>query len=162
MAEKVTEWVREPMKRVLIVEDDLMIRENLVEVLEMENFVTLSTMDGVAGLELAQEYLPDIIICDVMLPGLNGYSLLDAIRKNMQTAAIPFIFLSAKAAQSDLREGMSLGADDYLTKPYTTQDLLDAINARLIEREVVNNAYSTDCLHYEQKVTTSFNYLSKE
>jgi DNA-binding response OmpR family regulator len=118
------------VKQILIVENDTMVRENLVELLEMENFVTLSTTNGLAGLEMAQRYLPDLIICDIVLAGLDGYSILSALRKNILTATIPFIFLTARAAQSDFHRGMSLGADDYLVKPYTTEDLLNAVRSR--------------------------------
>src|SRR5204863_6282412 len=97
------------------------------EALEMEQFETLSAREGRQGVELAQRDRPDLILCDVTMPGLDGYGVLQALRKDPATARIPFIFLTARSEHTDVRAGMNLGADDYLIKPVSIGDLLDAI-----------------------------------
>ena len=106
-------------------------RENLILMLEMEGFAVVCAEQGLRGLELARSEPPDLILCDVMMPGLDGHGVLQALREVPQTATIPFIFLTAKGEKLDLRVGMNLGADDYLVKPVAKQDLLAAISARL-------------------------------
>jgi DNA-binding NarL/FixJ family response regulator len=122
------------MKTVLLIEDQADMRENLATILEMENYVVLCAADGRQGLALAGEEKPDLILCDVMMPHMNGYEVLQGIRENRTIAGTPFVFLSAKGEKRDQRAGMNLGADDYLTKPVAASDLLAAISARL-ERE---------------------------
>ncbi len=119
------------MPKILVIEDQPEIRSNLLELLDAENFQTYAAEDGSEGVQTAQEHLPDLIICDVMMPELDGYDVLNLLRQDSKTAMIPFIFLTAKATGGDLRKGMDLGADDYLTKPFTRTELLSAINARL-------------------------------
>src|SRR5205823_7325021 len=111
-------------------------RKKLVRILEMENFAPLEAADGRAGLALARAQLPDLILCDVMMPELDGYEVLRQLRADAATAAIPFIFLTARGDRSELRAGMNLGADDYLAKPVTVDDLLAAIAARLRRNEL--------------------------
>ena len=123
------------MKKILIIEDEASIRENTQEILEIKGFQVLTAANGAIGLQTARIKLPDLILCDIMMPELNGYEVLAALHKNSNTAAIPLIFLTAKAEQSALRQGMNLGADDYLTKPFTAEELLGAINGRLQRRE---------------------------
>jgi signal transduction histidine kinase len=123
------------MKKILIIEDEQAVRENLLELLDGENFEVMGAGDGKAGVELALSYLPNLIICDVMMPELDGFGVLTSLRKEPTTATIPFIFLTAKTEKTDLRQGMSLGADDYLTKPFTRTELLEAIGVRL-EKQV--------------------------
>ena|SRR5438552_886265 len=106
-------------------------RENLVLMLEMEGFTVLWAEQGRRGLELARSHLPDLILCDVMMPELDGHGVLQALRADPATATIPFIFLTAKGEKVDQRAGMNLGADDYLVKPVAKEDLLVAISARL-------------------------------
>jgi two-component system, sensor histidine kinase and response regulator len=119
------------MQKILVIEDQPEIRSNLLELLEAENFQTYAAEDGSEGVQAAQEHLPDLIICDVMMPELDGYDVLNLLRQDSKTAMIPFIFLTAKATGEDLRKGMNLGADDYLSKPFTRTELLGAVNTRL-------------------------------
>jgi len=125
----------ESRKTVLLIEDSKDIRESTGEILELADYVVLSADNGKNGVELAQANLPDIILCDVMMPKLDGYGVLYLLKKNDQTAAIPFIFLTAKAERADLRKGMDMGADDYLTKPFDDMELLNAIESRLKKHE---------------------------
>ncbi len=129
-------------KKVLIIEDNIDIRENVVEILELAGYEARGAKNGKAGVELALNYLPDIILCDIMMPELDGYGVLYMLNKNPDTAAIPFIFLTAKAERVDLRKGMEMGADDYLTKPFDDMDLLNAIETRLKKKEFQKNFYS--------------------
>lgn len=122
------------MNTVLIIEDQPDMRENLMTILSMEGFVALEAPDGSGGLKVALEEKPDLILCDVMMPGMDGHEVLAALRKSPSISGTPFIFLTARGEKQDLREGMNLGADDYLTKPVAADDLLAAISARL-ERE---------------------------
>ncbi|MEY3298626.1 MAG: Alkaline phosphatase synthesis transcriptional regulatory protein PhoP [Cyanobacteriota bacterium] len=123
------------MKKILVIEDDLQIQDNIYDILSLEDFYTVTASDGAEGLMLAREEHPDLIICDIMMPRMNGYEVLSALRQDEETAAIPFIFLTAKAEREDLRQGMILEADDYLTKPFVPEDLRQAIVARLARQE---------------------------
>ena len=118
-------------KKVLVIEDNTDIRENVVEILQLADFTVFEADNGKIGVELALKNLPDIILCDIMMPELDGYGVLYLLGKNPETAAIPFIFLTAKAEKVDLRKGMEMGADDYLTKPFDDIELLNAIESRL-------------------------------
>ena len=123
------------MKKILVIEDQVEIREILVEMLTTEEFDVTEAENGLLGIKLANSELPDLIICDIMMPEVNGYEVLDSLRKNPDTEIIPFIFLSAKSSQIDIRQGIELGADDYLTKPFTRAELLGAIAARFEKKE---------------------------
>ncbi len=122
------------MNKILVIEDEPEMRRNLVTILRLENFVAFCAENGTAGVEQAVRIRPDLILCDVMMPGLDGYGVLTALRAAPQTATIPFIFLTARGEKPDVRAGMNLGADDYLTKPVAKNDLLQAIHARLKRR----------------------------
>jgi CRP-like cAMP-binding protein len=119
------------MKKILLIEDDLIMRENTVELLELAGFQVDSSENGMLGVVKAKALKPDIIISDIMMPELDGYGVLHHLSHDPQTNTIPFIFLSAKAEKSEVRKGMELGADDYLTKPFEESELLRAIEARL-------------------------------
>jgi DNA-binding NarL/FixJ family response regulator len=119
------------MKKILVIEDEAETRDNLVLMLEMEGFKPFAAPNGRKGVEVAKRELPDVILCDVSMPELDGYGVLEALRADEKTVSIPFIFLTAKGDKKDLRTGMNLGADDYLTKPASAEDVLSAINARL-------------------------------
>jgi len=119
------------MEKILVIEDEAETRDNLVLMLEMEGFKPLSAPNGHAGVEIAKRESPDVILCDVSMPKLDGYGVLEALRADEKTVSIPFIFLTAKGNKKDLRAGMNLGADDYLTKPAGAEDELSAIRARL-------------------------------
>ncbi|MGN6179508.1 MAG: response regulator [Mucilaginibacter sp.] len=129
-------------KKVLIIEDNNDIRENVVEILELAGYTVFAASNGKAGVDLASKNIPDIILCDIMMPELDGYGVLYLLNKNPLMATIPFIFLTAKAERTDLRKGMEMGADDYLTKPFDDMDLLNAIESRLKKKETQENFYS--------------------
>lgn len=117
--------------RILVVEDEANIRSNVARILQMEGFDVLEAENGRIGLEVARSQQPDLVLSDIMMPELDGYGLLEALRADTQTAAIPFIFLSARTDRSDRRKGMNLGADDYLGKPFSRDELMEAVWARI-------------------------------
>jgi CRP/FNR family transcriptional regulator, cyclic AMP receptor protein len=119
------------MIHILVIEDNTEVRENTAEILELANYKVSTAGDGKQGVEKALAHKPDLIVCDVMMPVLDGYGVLHLLNKNPELQGIPFIFLTAKAERSDLRKGMELGADDYITKPFTEFELLTAIESRL-------------------------------
>jgi DNA-binding NarL/FixJ family response regulator len=123
------------MKKILVIEDQPLMRRNLVIILQREGFEAAAAPNGRIGVEMAQSDPPDLVLCDIMMPELDGYGVLDALRANSRTADVPFIFLTAKGERIDQRTGMSCGADDYLTKPVVKDELLGTINARLARRE---------------------------
>jgi DNA-binding NarL/FixJ family response regulator len=123
------------MKKILIIEDEPEMRRNLLTILKLEKFQPLGAENGRVGLKLARAERPDLILCDVMMPELDGYGVLQALREDPATVTLPFIFLTAKGEKVDQRCGMNLGADDYLTKPVARADLLNAISARLLRAE---------------------------
>lgn len=129
------------MKTVLVIEDEQAVLSNIVEILESGGFRTIGAKEGTTGVQLAKKEQPDLILCDIMMPGLDGYQVLEALRQEIETATIPFIFLTAKADKPDLRQGMNLGADDYITKPFRRNELLDAVAVRLEKRDVIAKQY---------------------
>ncbi|NER35083.1 MAG: hybrid sensor histidine kinase/response regulator [Oscillatoria sp. SIO1A7] len=122
------------MMTILVIEDEKFVRENIVDLLAAEDYEVLEAENGLAGLELAEAKRPDLILCDVMMPKLDGYGVLQRLRKNPETATIPFIFLTARGEKTDIREAMNLGADDYLLKPFNRLELLEAIKARFKQK----------------------------
>lgn len=128
----------------LLIEDDEVIRENTAEILELANYEVVTADNGKTGVARALEVKPDLVLCDIMMPELDGYGVLYLLSKNPETSGIPFIFLTAKAEQSDIRKGMALGADDYLTKPFEEMDLLNAIEGRLKRSAVFRKDFSSD------------------
>lgn len=126
------------MKKILVIEDQEDIRNIIVEMLTAENFEVIDADNGQTGIKLLQSEIPDLIICDIAMPKLDGYEVVTWSRENPETEAIPFIFLTAKASLNDIRQGMELGADDYLIKPFTRADLLGAITARLEKQAIIN------------------------
>jgi EAL domain-containing protein (putative c-di-GMP-specific phosphodiesterase class I)/ActR/RegA family two-component response regulator len=131
------------MKKILVIEDEEIIRENILKLLKAEGFDVTGAENGAQGLNAAVSNLPDVIICDVMMPELDGYGVLMALRSNPVTATLPFVFLTGKAERSEMRQGMELGADDYLTKPFTKAELVGAISSRLKKQEAVAEQYNT-------------------
>lgn len=125
------------MKTILLIEDNQDIRENMAEILEMSKYKVLTAPDGKEGVALAIEHKPDLIVCDIMMPVLDGYGVIHMLQKNETTNNIPFIFLTAKAERTEIRKGMDLGADDYITKPFNGTELLNAIEARLRKADLV-------------------------
>lgn len=143
------------MTKILVIEDDQLVRENIIELLEAEEFATVAAENGSIGVLLAKAERPDLIICDVMMPVLDGHGVLQELRSYEETATIPFIFLTAKADQIDQRQGMELGADDYLTKPFTRAEILKAINTRL-EKQALLERQSQQRLDYlRQSIATA-------
>jgi DNA-binding NarL/FixJ family response regulator len=127
------------MKTILIIEDQPDMRENIATILEMEEFAVLEAVNGREGIEMAREEKPDLILCDIMMPEMDGYDVLHALRGDRTISGTPFIFLTAKGEKRDQRAGMNLGADDYLTKPVSADELLGAVSARL-DRELARPA----------------------
>lgn len=123
------------MKKILVIEDNLEVRENIAELLELSGYEVAEAEHGKMGVKMALEQLPDLIICDVMMPVLDGHGTLKILQNNPKTQQIPFVFLTAKAEKEDFRVGMNLGADDYITKPFTDIELLDAVELRLDKQE---------------------------
>ncbi len=119
------------MTTILLIEDHAPLRENLRELLALEGFHVLVADSGRAGLQLAAQHHPALVLCDIMMPGMDGYAVLERLRADATTKAVPFIFLTAKGTPPDIRAGMNLGADDYLPKPVSRNDLLKAVRTRL-------------------------------
>jgi len=130
------------MRKILLIEDSTEIRENTAEILELAGYSVVTAPNGKVGVDLAAKEVPDLIICDIMMPELDGYGVLHILSRKPATAAIPFIFLTAKTEKSDIRKGMTLGADDYLTKPFDDTELLNAVEARLKKREMQEKHYA--------------------
>ncbi|QXP63697.1 MULTISPECIES: response regulator [unclassified Polaribacter] len=127
------------MRKILLIEDDVVLRENTSELLELSNYEVISAANGKIGVQLAKKIVPDIIVCDIMMPELDGYGVLEALTNNEITQHIPFIFLSAKTERCDVRKGMDLGADDYITKPFNEDELISAIESRLAKAAILKD-----------------------
>ncbi len=143
------------MKKILVIEDEDSVRENILELLDAEGFEAISAENGRLGVDLAKAMVPDLILCDVMMPELDGFGVLAALRQEPVMESTPFIFLTAKAAKTDFRQGMELGADDYLTKPFTRAELLGAIAMRLKKQAAVQDRYHSELQHAKEQL----NYL---
>lgn len=139
------------MKKILVIEDEHSVRTSIRDLLEEKNYKVFSAGDGREGISLAGEILPDLIICDIMMPFMNGYEVIRELSKSNNTAAIPFIFLTAKAEMPDMRMGMELGADDYLVKPFRALHLLNAIEARLSKSEKIREIFSLQMPEVEKE-----------
>ncbi|HEX2916107.1 MAG TPA: EAL domain-containing protein [Chloroflexia bacterium] len=146
------------MKKILVIEDEPPVQANILELLEAEGFEVIGAENGLVGVEKARTYRPNLVICDVMMPELNGYNVLATLRKHPETATIPFIFLTAKAEKADLRQGMQLGADDYLTKPFTRSELLGAISTRLSKHAAIAEHYAQEIKQAEEKLNSLIYY----
>jgi CheY-like chemotaxis protein/anti-sigma regulatory factor (Ser/Thr protein kinase) len=127
------------MPKILVIEDEPMVRESVLDLLRLEDFEVCGAENGLVGLSMARQERPDLIICDVMMPELDGFQVLTALQEDHTTATIPFIFLTAKSDPTDLRQGMELGADDFLTKPFSYDELLRSIETRLFKRTLIDN-----------------------
>tara|TARA_B100000809_G_C15140796_1_gene533239 strand:+ start:10754 stop:11824 length:1071 start_codon:yes stop_codon:yes gene_type:complete len=144
------------MTKILIIEDNQDVRENTAEILELASYEVCTAEDGIKGVAMAKLMQPDVIICDIMMPELNGYGVLLNLNKDKKTASIPFIFLTAKTERIDVRKGMNLGADDYLMKPFEESELLDAVASRLKKYSFLKKEFSKDI----QGVNQFFNEVS--
>ncbi len=129
------------MKKILLIEDNLEMRENTAEILELASYDVRTAENGKLGVKEAMAWNPDLIICDIMMPVMDGYEALYLLSKNPKTSTIPFIFMTAKAEKTDMRKGMNMGADDYLTKPFEEMELLDAIEARLKKNDSIKDEF---------------------
>lgn len=138
------------MKKILLIEDNPEVRENTAEILSLANYEVHTAENGKVGVEMATREKPDLIICDIMMPELDGYGVLHILSKKPETASIPFIFLTAKTEKADIRKGMTLGADDYLTKPFDDTDLLNAVEARLNKISLLKKQYAADASGLDQ------------
>ncbi|TLP81726.1 response regulator [Maribacter sp. ACAM166] len=159
------------MKKILLIEDNKDVRENTADILEFSNYTVATAENGKIGIEKGKQFHPDVILCDIMMPVMDGYEVLDALSKDATTAGIPFIFLTARTDRSDFRKGMNLGADDYLTKPFEELELLDAIESRLKKNDFLRKEFSRnikgindffqDAGHYLNLETISRDYRPK-
>ena len=129
------------MIRILVIEDDASVLDNLEDILTLENFQVFTARNGREGVDVALRQLPDLIVCDVMMPEMDGYAVVKCLREEPATKTIPFIFLTAKAERLDYREGMESGADDYVTKPFRPQELINAIEVRLARHASLMQPY---------------------
>ena len=141
------------MKQLLLIEDNYEIRENTAEILELAGYKVRTAENGKVGVEMALTQKPDLIICDIMMPVLDGYGVLHLLNKNPELTGIPFIFLTAKAERSDFRRGMEMGADDYITKPFSDIELLNAVESRLKKAELLTKNYNADADGMYQLIT---------
>ena len=148
------------MTKILVIEDEQLVRENILDLLEAEGFDGIGAENGHVGITWAWDCKPDLIICDVMMPELDGYDVLKLLRKEPATATIPFIFLTAKADKDDFRQGMQLGADDYLTKPFTSADLLGAIAVRLERKATIARQSEKKLEELRKSLTSKPRYTS--
>lgn len=137
------------MYKLLFIEDDSVLRENTAELLELNGYEVITAPNGKVGLELAQNEFPNLIICDIMMPELDGYEVLQRLSHNSTTRNIPFIFLSAKTERSDVRKGMDLGADDYLTKPFEEEELISAVESRLAKAAILKEQTATEAVEQD-------------
>ena len=138
------------MKHLVLIEDNDEIRENTAEILELAGYKVRTAPNGKIGVEMALQEKPDLIVCDIMMPVLDGYGVLHLINKNPELSGIPFIFLTAKTERSDFRKGMEMGADDYITKPFTDIELLNAIEWRLKKSELLKKEYESSARGMQQ------------
>lgn len=143
--------------KILLIEDNKAVRENIAEILELANYTVIDGENGKIGVDLATKEEPDLIICDIMMPELDGYGVLHMLSKNPKTAAIPFIFLTAKVERSDLRKGMEMGADDYITKPFDDIELLNAVETRLKKAQLLKTEFAANA----EGVNSFFNQVKE-
>ncbi|WP_439557074.1 response regulator [Dyadobacter sp.] len=150
-------------KKILLIEDNPEMRENTAEILELANYKVVTAKNGKEGVQVAAEFGPDMIICDIMMPELDGYGVLHMLSKNEKTANIPFIFLTAKAEKEDYRKGMTMGADDYLTKPYDDIELLNIVEMRLQKSERLKRQFERSASGLDQFIedAQAFDMIAK-
>ncbi|NEP54823.1 MAG: response regulator transcription factor [Moorea sp. SIO3C2] len=141
------------VKTILVIEDEAQTREIFLRCLKFEKFEGIGAANGSTGVRLARQHRPDLVVCDIMMPDMDGYEVLSCLRQDAATAAIPFIFLTAKVAMEDLRQGMTLGADDYLTKPCTVENFLDAIASRLQRQKDLERSFKYFFQQQKEEIT---------
>src|SRR5450631_1817216 len=138
---------------ILVIDDNKDIRENTAEILELAGYTTMVAENGKKGVEIATSEKPSIIVCDIMMPELDGYGVLHLLRKNPETEHIPFIFLTAKTERTDFRKGMEMGADDYITKPFEDIELLNAVEIRIKKSAILSQTYDSSFRGLNQFLT---------
>ena len=146
------------MRKILIIEDNLSLNEELSDWFTFEGFEVWSAGNGIQGIEMAYQLLPDIILCDIMMPDMNGTEVIGNLRKNITTRLIPFIFMTALSGRNNIRTGMELGADDYITKPFTRQELIKTVNTRLKKAENIRDLTDSKA----QERTAQLNFTNRE
>ncbi len=142
------------MRTILIIEDNEDIRENVAEILQLSDYNVLMAVNGKEGIERAQKEIPDLIICDIMMPGVDGYGVLHVLHKDPKTQNIPFIFLTSKSERSDFRSAMEMGADDYITKPFAGNELLNAVDSRFRKVDIMKKTLSSDLKGLNELMST--------
>ncbi len=150
------------MRTILLIEDNKEVLENTAEILEFSNYEVVTAENGMEGIAKAQEFRPDIIVCDIMMPGLNGYEVLETLNKDDETAGVPFIFLTAKSEMKDMRKGMAQGADDYIIKPFDEEELLEAIDIRLRKNDFLQRKFSKNASDLNTFFKEASEYLGME
>lgn len=146
------------MIRILVVEDEVIVRDNLVELLKEEGYEALEARNGEEGVQLARETLPDLILCDIRMPRLDGFGVLARLSQDPLTAVLPFIFLTARTEKSDQRMGMGMGADDYITKPFTRKEVLTSVKRRLEKRAALTEQASQKLLELQGRISRGLPY----
>lgn len=142
------------MKQILVIEDNQKIRDNIIELLRMSGYKAMGAADGMQGVNMVLEEKPDLIICDIMMPELDGYGVIYMLQKNAITQNIPFIFLTAKAERAEIRRGMEMGADDYITKPFNGIELLNAVESRLKKVDIIKEQFKPGIGGLNELITT--------
>ena len=144
-------------EKILIIEDEEEIRSNLQELLKLINYEVITAENGKQGIQLAHDALPDLVICDILMPQMDGYEVYEALQQSIKTQLIPFIFLTAKADLTDIRKGMQLGADDYIVKPYSSEDIMKSVRKRLDKsrQSVTRNKDKKNSLSYDESIMLS-------
>lgn len=148
------------MRKILIIEDNKDVRENMADILELANYEVHTAPDGEVGVVTAIEIKPDLIVCDIMMPKLDGYEVLKILNNSEETAGIPFIFLTAKSEKTEVRKGMNLGADDYLTKPFEEHELIEAIECRIKKNEFLHKKVRKDVSGIHQFLEDASDFLN--
>ncbi|MDH5655599.1 MAG: response regulator, partial [Spirochaetia bacterium] len=146
------------MKNIAVIEDTLTVQEEIKMILEFEGYRVHAASTGNQGLQIIQKINPDLILCDIMMPDMDGYELLKYLRNSPGTSEIPFIFLTAKASRKDVRNGMNLGADDYITKPFTVEELLQAINSRLERKDIITRKLKEEIAITKEELSYAVNF----
>lgn len=147
------------MKKILLIEDDVALRENTAELLELSGYSVATAPNGRVGIQKAKTENPHLIICDIMMPEIDGYGVLEAMTNDSLTSNIPFVFLSAKTEHKEIRKGMDMGADDYLTKPFEEQELLSAVESRLAKAQILARRDATGDKSMEDDNPQNLNQL---